>query len=306
VAGAEVRVAAGDIGTNSTRLLVADVVGGRVEALDRRVVVTGLGAGVDHAGRLSEAGIARTLEVLASYRAALQRAGVAAFRMVATAAVRAAGDREEFLDRAEAALGARPEVIGGEEEAVLGFEGAIGGITAGTPFLVIDVGGGSTEFVFGGGAPEVVASIDLGSRRVTERFLPHHPCRPGELAEARRAAAAAFTGVVLPGLPSTVVGVGGTFTSQAALHLGLKVYDSARVHGTVVTQVALDSLAERLATMSLEEIAGLPSLDPARAPVLLGGAVVTAEALRCSGRPEVVVSEADLLDGIARRLAAEV
>jgi exopolyphosphatase/guanosine-5'-triphosphate,3'-diphosphate pyrophosphatase len=277
-----------------------------VEPLERRVVVTGLGAGVDRDGRLSPGGIARTLEVLASYRAVLLRTGAAAFRMVATAAVRAAGDREEFLDRAEAALGARPEVITGEEEAVLGFEGAIGGITARAPFLVIDVGGGSTEFVFGSGAPEVVASIDLGSRRVAERFLPHHPCLPGELAAARRAATVAFSGVVLPGLPSTVVGVGGTFTSQAALTLGLKVYDSTRVHGTVVSQAALDALAERLATMSLEEIAGLPSLDPARAAVLLGGAVATAEALRCSGRPEIVVSEADLLDGIARRLAAEV
>jgi exopolyphosphatase/guanosine-5'-triphosphate,3'-diphosphate pyrophosphatase len=217
--------------------------------------------------------------------------------------VRAAGDREEFLDRAEAAFGIRPEVISGEEEAVLGFEGATGGRAGTGPCLVIDVGGGSTEFVFGSGRPEVVASVDLGSRRVTERFLAHHPCLPGELAEARRAAAAAFAGVVLPALPSTVVGLGGTFTSQAALHLGLKVYDSARVHGTVVTQAALDTLAERLATMSLEEIAGLPSLDPVRAPVLLGGAVASAEALRRSGTAEVVVSEADLLDGIARRLA---
>ena len=300
------RVAAGDIGTNSTRLLIADVAEGRVEPLERRVVVTGLGAGVDRAGRLGEAGVARTLEVLASYRAVLLRAGAAAFRMVATAAVRAAGDREEFLDRAEAALGARPEVITGEEEAVLGFEGATGGLAGRAPFLVIDVGGGSTEFVFGSAGPEVAVSIDLGSRRVTERFLPTVPCLPGELAAARRAAAEAFAGVVLPGRPSTVIGVGGTYTSQAALHLGLPEYDSARVHGTVVTQAALDALAERLAAMSLEEIAGLPSLDPARAPVLLGGAVASAEALRRSGTAEVVVSEADLLDGIARRLAAEV
>lgn len=300
------RVAAGDIGTNSTRLLVADVVGGRVEPRERRAVVTGLGAGVDRTGRLSEAGIAHTLEVLASHRAALQRAGVAALRMVATAAVRAAGDREEFLDRAEAALGARPEVISGEEEAVLGFEGATGGFSGRSPFVVIDVGGGSTEFVFGSGGPEMVASIDLGSRRVTERFLPALPCRPDELAEARRAAAAAFSGVVLPALPSTVVGVGGTFTALAALTLRLSVYDSTRVHGTVVIQAALDALAERLAGMTRKEIAGLPSLDPARAPVLLGGAVASAEALRRSGRAEVVVSEADLLDGIARRLAAGV
>jgi exopolyphosphatase/guanosine-5'-triphosphate,3'-diphosphate pyrophosphatase len=301
-----VRVAAGDIGTNSTRLLVADVVGGRVEPLERRVVVTGLGAGVDREGRLSEAGTARTLEVLASYRAVLLQAGTAAFRMVATAAVRAAGDREVFLDRAEAALGARPEVISGEEEAVLGFEGATGGMAGRAPFLLIDVGGGSTEFVLGSGAPEVVASIDLGSRRVTERFLPGWPADTGAVEAARRGAAGAFAAVALPGVPGTVVGVGGTFTALCAIALGLAAYDSARVHGTVVTQAGLDALTERLAAMSLKEIAGLPSLDPARAPVLLGGAIVAAEALRRSGRPEVLVSEADLLDGIARGLAAEV
>ena len=297
------RVAAGDIGTNSTRLLIAEASGGRVRPVERRVVVTGLGAGVDRAGRLGETGIARTLEVLAGYRAAVHTAGVDAFRMVATAAVRAAGNREEFLGRAEAALGIRPEVISGHEEAVLGFEGATLGVAGTPPFLVIDVGGGSTEFVFGREAPEVVASLDLGSRRITERYLPHHPCLPGELSVARQAAAGAFAGLVLPGVPGTVIGVGGTYTSQAALGLGLEAYDSDRVHGAVVTLAALDALTECLAAMGLEDLARLPSLDPARAPVLLGGAVASAEALRRSGRGEIVVSEADLLDGIARRLA---
>lgn len=297
------RVAAGDIGTNSTRLLIAEVSRGRVVPLECRVVVTGLGHGVDRTGRLDEAGVARTLEVLGGYRAAVKAAGVAAFRMVATAAVRAAGDREEFLDAAEAVLEVRPEVITGEEEAILGFEGATGGLERPGPFLVIDVGGGSTEFVFGMDRPEVVESIDLGSRRMTERFLSHHPCLPGEFEAALGAAAAAFAGVALPAVPGTVIGVGGTYTSQAALSLGLEAYDSDLVHGSAVSLEALDALAGRLAGMTLREIAALPSLDPARAPVLLGGAVVSAEALRRSGRGEVVVSEADLLDGIARRLA---
>jgi exopolyphosphatase/guanosine-5'-triphosphate,3'-diphosphate pyrophosphatase len=300
-----VRVAAGDIGTNSTRLLIAEVSGGRVRPLERRVVVTGLGAGVDRAGRLGEAGIGRTLEVLAEYRRLAAGAGVQALRMVATAALRAAkGNGEAFLDRAEAALGTRPEVIGGEEEAALGFEGALGGVGGRSPFLVIDVGGGSTEFVFGTQKPEVVASIDLGSRRVSERHLPHHPCRSGELAAARRAAAEAFGALALSGLPSTVVGVGGTYTALGAIALGLLVYDPEKVHRAVVPLAALDALTERLAAMALGEIAALPSLDPARAPVLLGGAVIGAEALRRSGRREIVVSEADLLDGIAQRLAA--
>jgi exopolyphosphatase/guanosine-5'-triphosphate,3'-diphosphate pyrophosphatase len=298
-----VRIAAGDIGTNSTRLLVADVVGGRVSPLERRVAVTGLGVGVDRTGRLNEAGIARTLEVLSGYRAVAEKAGARALRVVATAAVRAAGDREEFLDRAEAALGARPEVITGEEEAVLTFEGASGGLGCPGPYLVIDVGGGSTEFVFGATAPEMAMSVDLGSRRITERFLPALPCRPGDLAEARRAAAEAFAAVGLPRLPGTVVGTGGTYTALGAIALGLQAYDPERVHGAAVGLHTLEALVERLAGMSLEEIAGLPSLDPARAPVLLGGAIAGAEALRGSGRPEVVVSEADLLDGMAGRLA---
>ena len=297
------RVAAGDIGTNSTRLLIAEVTAGEVHPLARRVVVTGLGAGVDRTGRLSEAGAARTLEVLAAYRETARAAGVASLRMVGTAALRAAGDREQFLARAETALGVRPEVIDGEEEAVLGFEGATRGIAGKAPFLVIDVGGGSTEFVYGTASPETVASLDVGSRRMTERCLPQQPCRPGELASARRAARAALATVMLPGVPGTVVGVGGTYTALAAIALGLEVYDQEQVHGSIVSLAALDALAERLAGMTLEEAAVLPSLDPARAPVLLGGAVVGAEALRRSGCGEIVVSEADLLDGIARGLA---
>jgi exopolyphosphatase/guanosine-5'-triphosphate,3'-diphosphate pyrophosphatase len=298
-----VRVAAGDIGTNSARLLIAEVSARGVQPLARRVVVTGLGAGVDRAGRLGEAEVARTLEVLAAYGAAAREAGVAALRVVATAAVRAAADREAFLDRAGAALGVRPEVIPGEEEAVLSFEGATGGCAGPGPYLVIDVGGGSTEFVFGTGAPESVASVDLGSRRVTERYLPGLPADPGAVEAARRGAADAFAAVALPGVPGTVVGVGGTYTALCAIALGLPAYDPERVHGAAVGLAALDALVGRLAGLSLAETAALPSLDPARAPVLLGGAIVAAEALRRSGRAEIVVSEADLLDGIARRLA---
>jgi exopolyphosphatase/guanosine-5'-triphosphate,3'-diphosphate pyrophosphatase len=301
-----VRVGAGDIGTNSTRLLIAEVSAGVVRPLARRVVVTGLGGGVDRAGRLGEAEVARTLEVLAAYGVAAREAGVAALRVVATAAVRAAGDREEFLDRAGAALGVRPEVITGQEEAVLSFAGATGGVAGPGPYLVIDVGGGSTEFVFGTGAPESVASVDLGSRRVTERFLPGLPADPGAVEAARRAATEAFAAVALPGVPGTALGVGGTFTALCAIALGLEAYDPERVHGAVVGLAALEALVDRLSGLSREGTAALPSLDPARAPVLLGGAVVAAEALRHSGRAEVVVSEADLLDGIAQRLAAGV
>jgi exopolyphosphatase/guanosine-5'-triphosphate,3'-diphosphate pyrophosphatase len=297
------RVAAVDLGTNSTRLLVADMEVERVRSVRRQVVVTGLGAGADADGRLGPDGVARTLEVLASYGEVARSAGAVRMRAVATAAVRDAANRDEFLDRAAAALGVRPEVIDGEEEAALSFLGAAGGVTGPPPYLVIDVGGGSTEFVFGTERPAFLRSIDLGSRRITERRLPRLPVEPEGLAAARRAAGEAFAGLRLPGAPGTVIGTGGTYTALGAIALGLEAYDPERVHGSVLTLAALDDLADRLAGLTLEGIAVLPSLDPARAPVLLGGAVVGAEALRRSGRPELVVSEADLLDGIARGLA---
>jgi exopolyphosphatase/guanosine-5'-triphosphate,3'-diphosphate pyrophosphatase len=298
-----VRVAAADIGTNSTRLLVAEVKGGRVRPVERRVVVTGLGAGVDAAGRLGMAGVARTLEVLASYTATARAAGATRLRVVATSAVRDAADREEFLDRATHVLGVPIEVIDGEDEAALSFLGAAGGAAGPAPYLVIDVGGGSTEFVFGAEGPVFLRSLDLGSRRVAERFLSRLPAVPEALAAARRAAGEAFAGLRLPGVPGTVIGTGGTYTALGAIALGLPAYDPQRVHGSVLTLEDLEGLIDRLAPLSLEETAVLPSLDPARAPVLLGGAVVGAEALRRSGRSELVVSEADLLDGIALGLA---
>jgi exopolyphosphatase/guanosine-5'-triphosphate,3'-diphosphate pyrophosphatase len=298
-----VRVAAADIGTNSTRLLIADVEEGRLRPVERRAVVTGLGTGVDSGGRLAEAGVARTLEVLASYSAAARAAGAGRRRVVATSAVRDTADRATFLGRAAEALGVTPEVIEGEEEAALTFMGAAGAAEGPAPYLVIDVGGGSTEFVFGVEAPVFLRSLDLGSRRVTERCLPRAPAGPEALAAARRAAGEAFAGLDLPGAPGTVIGTGGTYTALAGIALGLEVYDPDRVHGFVLALATLDALAGRLSGLSLEEIAALPSLDPARAPVLLGGAIVGAEALRRSGRAEIVVSEADLLDGIALGLA---
>lgn len=169
------RVAAVDVGTNSTRLLLADVEGGRLRPVERRVVVTGLGAGVDEAGRLGPAGVGRTLEVLAAYAAAARSAGAARVRAVATSAVRDAADRDEFLARAAGALGVPLEVIAGEEEAALSFQGAVGGAAGPAPYLVVDVGGGSTEFVLGTEVPLLLRSIDLGSRRITERFLTRLP-----------------------------------------------------------------------------------------------------------------------------------
>ncbi len=289
-------VAAVDIGTNSVRLLIADAGAAGPVQRERRVVVTGLGRGVDAAGTLSEEPISATLEVLAGYAPAV--AAAARSRAVATSAVRDAVDRERFLDRAEAALGIRPEVLSGEQEAALSFSGATAGLQAAGPFLVIDPGGGSTEFVFGTESPEFRCSIDIGSVRLTERALPERPASR----RAMRAAAALVDGlfdqVVLPGVPRTVVGVGGTYTSLAAIALDLPAYDGRAVHGTILSARHLESLVVRLAGLSVEETAAIPSLDPARAPVLLAGAVVAERALDRAGGREIVVSEADILDGI--------
>lgn len=299
------RVAAVDIGTNSTRLLVAEGSPDGLRPIERRVVVTGLGRGVDATGRLDGEAIGRTVGVLAAYGTALRTAGAERVLAVATSATRDAANRDDFLDAAERVLGVRPEVISGDVEARLSFRGATAGLSGPPPYLVIDPGGGSTEFVFGGAAPESVASIDIGSVRITERVLPDRPASTPDLLAAASSVEATFRSVDLPGTPGTVVGVGGTFTSLAAIVLDLPRYDRLQVHHSVLTLDGLAALVGHLAGMTVEETAAIPSLDPARAPVILGGAIVAEAALRRSGRREVTVSEADILDGIALGLLDE-
>lgn len=294
------RVAAVDVGTNSVRLLVA---GPGLHWLERRVRVIRLGEGVDETGRLAEAAIIRAVAVLKEFGQAIGRWDVERVEAVATSALRDAENQEEFLALAERALGVRPRVIDGGEEAWLAFRGAAAGLAGHPqPFLVVDVGGGSTEFVFGSGVPEYSVSIDIGSVRLTERTLPDRPAPRRQLETARRLVGELFEGLRLPERPATVVGVAGTFTSLAAISLGLAEYDPQRVHGARLSAEQLEGLVDRLAAMTIEETAALPSLDPARAPVLLGGAVVAEGALRRAGASQVVVSESDLLDGVASRL----
>ena len=302
MAGTEVRVAAVDIGTNSTRLLIGDVVEGGLTEITRRVVVTGLGKGVDADRALGEEGIGRTVEVLASYREDIEEAGVERARAVATSATRDAGNSAVFLDRAAAALGSRPDVVDGATEARLGFRGARSGIDGPAPYLMIDPGGGSTEFVFGIDVPLSVHSIDIGSVRLTERALPDRPADQAAVLAAAGMADAVLAAVELPGVAGTVIGVGGTYTSLAAIVLGLEAYDRSRVHGSVLTLDDLGRMVHLLAGLTVTETAAIPSLDPARAGVILGGAVVAEAALRRSGREEIVVSEMDILDGIALSL----
>jgi len=297
------RLAAVDVGTNTARLLVAELAGGRVLDLERRAVVVGLGTGVDASGRISEAAIERTVALLGEYRALMTGHRVERFRAVATSATRDAANASQFLDRATEVLGTRPEVIGGPEEAALSFQGAIAGLPGPGPTLVIDVGGGSTEFVVGDDAPLAATSIDIGSVRLTERLLVERPATDEEVAAATDLARRMFAPVAIPGPPVRAIGVAGTFTSLAAIHLGLASYDLARVHGSTLTVADLDHLVATLSPLTIEETAAIPSLQSDRAPVLLGGAVVVREAVRRCGLGRVTVSETDLLDGIVLGLA---
>lgn len=297
------RVAAVDIGTNTTRLLIAEVAGDQVIRLDRRATVTRLGQGVDAGRTLLPGAIRRTVTVLSGYAEAMREAGCDRVRAVATSATRDAANRNEFLDAAVAALGVRPEMITGEEEAQLSFSGTTAGAAGSPPYLVIDLGGGSTEFVLGTESPRYLVSVDIGSVRLTEQALPEHPASLAEVAGARRRVDDVLAaGVALPETPGTALGVGGTFTSLAAMHLELETYDADRVHGTRLDIDDLVGLVERLARLTIAETEAIPALDPARAPVLLGGAVVAEQAVRHSGAVAIVVSEHDILDGIVRSL----
>ena len=293
------RLAAVDIGTNTVRLLIAEVAPDGLRDVVRRTVVVGLGRGLDATGALSEEAMGRAVAALEGFEADIAGAGVTTHRAVATSASRDAANAEEFLDRAGAALGFRPEVISGEEEAALGFAAATGAVAGDPPFLVIDPGGGSTEFVFGTGSPQYAISVDMGSVRLTDRALPDRPAPADQVERARAVAAAAFEAVAVPGDPSTVIGVAGTFTSLAAMHRVLAAHDRDLVHGTVLAMSDLEAAVAFLASLSLERTAAIPSLDPARAPVILAGAVVATEAVRRIGAMQVIVSEVDMLDGVA-------
>jgi exopolyphosphatase/guanosine-5'-triphosphate,3'-diphosphate pyrophosphatase len=285
-----------DIGTNSMRLLVTD---GRKE-LHREVEVTALGAGVDRTGGLDEERVVATLDVLGHYGAIMDRLGVGRRRAVATSATRDAGDGTEFMERAARVLGVAPEVISGTEEAELSYLGATASMGTRMATVVIDIGGGSTEFVYGNGTATHATSVDIGSVRLTERSLPSRPASETELKEARAAAAEAFQAPSLPGSPERAVGVAGSFTSLAAIALDLPAYDRDRVHGSILTIAVIRGLIDRIAVLSVDETTtDFPSLDPKRAPVILAGAILAEGALTAIAADQVTVSEHDLLDGLA-------
>jgi exopolyphosphatase/guanosine-5'-triphosphate,3'-diphosphate pyrophosphatase len=280
-----------DIGTNTMRLLVVD---GEGEPLERRVEITGLGAGFDATGSLADAAVDRTVEVLGVFGRAIADHGCGRVRVVATAASRDAANGDEFIVRATDALGHHPEVIGGVEEARLAYAGAMGSLDPPpdvTP-LVVDVGGGSTEFV----DAENAISSKIGSVRITDRMLNERPVGFGRLVDTSRAIEAALEAHPEPGVRYWMVGVAGTWTSIAGLLRG--DYIVGEMHGSLVSRLALDRLVITLAATGFDATGALPGLHPKRARVILGGAMIAREAMRRFDVPEVTVSESDLLDAL--------
>jgi exopolyphosphatase/guanosine-5'-triphosphate,3'-diphosphate pyrophosphatase len=301
------RVAAVDIGTNSTRLLVADVDGADapLRTLDRRMTITRLGQGVDATHRLAPEAIERTVTVLREYRDVIDKLGAQRVRAAATSASRDASNRADFFDVARDALGGVDlELIPGDEEARLSFVGATTGLKEPAPYLVVDIGGGSTEFVVGTDAPEGLLSVDTGCVRLTEQFLHGDPPRPEELSQAVSVVRDHLLDVAreLPGVRDarTLVGLAGTITTVAAIEMGLAEYDPDRIHHFRLTRAAAEDVFRTLATETLEQRRHNPGLDPDRADVIVGGAVVLVSILRAFEFDEVLVSEADILDGLVR------
>lgn len=294
-----------DCGTNSTRLLVADGSGKTVERLMR---ITRLGQGVDATGQLAPEAVARTVAVLEEYRNVLDHHGVERVRMTATSAARDASNRDDFFAAATAAVGATPELLGGDEEARLSFLGATSELDPDAgPFLVVDIGGGSTEFAVGSsGEPDGVLSTDIGCVRITEKFLHSDPPAPEELSQAFDVVRGHLDDVarVIPSVDEVrrFVGLAGTVTTMAAVELGLADYDRDRIHHCVLTRAAAEDVFRTLATESRRRRLYNPGLEEARADVIVGGAIIVTAIMRYFEFAECLVSEADILDGLVLSL----
>jgi exopolyphosphatase/guanosine-5'-triphosphate,3'-diphosphate pyrophosphatase len=309
------RVAAIDIGTNSTRLLVAERGTGAVPlvTVERLMRITRLGEGVDRTGSLSADAMERTVTVLADYRTVMDDLGVAPgqVRMTATSASRDATNREVFFDAAEAAVGVRPELLSGDDEASLSFAGATADLDPALgPFVVFDLGGGSTEFVLGTTGPDgAIAgqmSLDIGCVRLTERFFTTDPPAPEDLTAAISYTDAWLEDVQreLTGLgdAQTVVGLAGTVSTVAAVEQGLAVYDRDAIHHFVLTKDAIEDVFRTLATEARADRIHNPGLEEARADVIVGGCCALVAIMRRLSFDEIVCSEADILDGLALSL----
>jgi exopolyphosphatase/guanosine-5'-triphosphate,3'-diphosphate pyrophosphatase len=302
-------VAAVDCGTNSLRLLIADLGadGGLVER-ERRTEIVRLGQGVDATGEFHPDALRRTFAVVEAYAERIQAAEVPVDRIhfVATSAARDARNREQFFTGVLDRLGVMPDIISGDREARLSFAGALSGVrVTAEPVLVMDIGGGSTELIVGSavGTMTSAVSLDIGSVRMTERFLKAGPPDPEAVA-----AATAYIDDLLDGSGidfdsiRTWIGVAGTATTLGGVSLGLPKYDRARVHRLLMSADQVGALLDRLRAMTVEEIRALPSMHPGRADVITGGTLIASRVGARTPAPGMVVSETDILDGIALEL----
>ncbi|MEU9702363.1 Ppx/GppA phosphatase family protein [Streptomyces sp. NPDC047981] len=302
------RVAGIDCGTNSIRLLVADLdpETGELTELDRRMKVVRLGQGVDRTGRLAPEALERTFAACREYAAVIKELGAEKLRFVATSASRDAENRAEFVSGVLDILGVEPEVITGDQEAELSFTGATGELHGTEKYLVVDIGGGSTEFVVGNSHVEAARSVDIGCVRLTERHVRSDPPAADEVAAIRadiRAALDLAEETVPIRAAGTLVGLAGSVTTVAAIALGLPEYDSARVHHSRVPYEQVAGIVERLLASTHDERAAIPVMHPGRVDVIIAGALVLLEIMERTGAREVVVSEHDILDGIALSVA---
>ncbi|MBY8887730.1 Ppx/GppA family phosphatase [Streptomyces sp. PTM05] len=307
------RVAAIDCGTNSIRLLIADVdpATGSLKDVDRRMRIVRLGQDVDRTGRFHPQALERTLRACREYGEVIREQGVERLRFVATSATRDAENREEFIDGVVDALGVRPEVISGAQEARFSFDGATKELTAmpslERPFLVVDIGGGSTEFVLGDDAVRAAVSVDVGCVRMTERHLTDADGRITDpptrrQIDAIRADVEAALDLAAESVPlreaRTMVGLAGSVTTVAGLAMGLDVYESAAIHHSRVTRGHVQLISERLLASTHEERAKMRVIHPGRVDVIAAGALILHTIMERTGALEVLVSEHDILDGI--------
>ncbi len=291
-------IAAVDCGTNTIKLLI----GSLPEVLVRETTVVRLGQGVDRTGRLADEALARTFEAVDRYAALCREHGVERIRFCATSATRDAANAEQFGDGVEQRLGVRPEVLSGDEEAALSFDGAVRHLRhePATPVLVVDIGGGSTELILGATTPDQAHSMDVGSVRLHERHVTGDPPSAAELAAVVADVDAALDACpVDPSRAATVVGVAGTITTVAAAVLDLPGYDREAIDQSVLDVDDVHAGVDRLVAMTVADRRALPFMHPGRADVIGVGALVLDRVLRRARVPVLVVSESDILDGIA-------
>ncbi len=304
------RVAAIDCGTNSIRLLVADITGSELTDVDRRMEIVRLGQGVDRTGRLAPEALDRTMTALRGFADIVSSTGASAVRMVATSATRDAENSAEFVRRVKEILGVAPDVLTGDEEARLSFIGATAELASGQPYLVADIGGGSTEFVLGDqSGPSGTISVNIGCVRMTERRLSSDPPTDSEIAAATAdidaALATVATAIPAAGQARTLVGLAGSVTTVAGIALGLPAYDSGRIHHSVIDVGEVHRVTAELLRQTRAERALIGVMHPGRVDVIGGGALILDRIMTRFGFPEVLVSEHDILDGIAYALARE-